>query len=519
MKNLSLVFRSLALPVLLLTLNAAGAQEKQPLRYVDAATLTVIGKSMPTPKLFQRVDTARYELWQPVKNYSAFSTGLAVVFRTDSRTIRARWKTGGYGLGHNMTAIARKGLDLYIERDGQWVYAGFGWPKGDNHDSALVEYMDQGEKTCLLYLPLWDEVLSLELGVDGDSRIEAVPNPTVVVQTPETGNIELSTGLTGTVEPADQVYIIPKGSGEVLEVYVNQGDTVQKGQKLFRIDNKQLDAARITLNTTQVSLNDAQTSVNRMKALYESGDISAQAYEPAVSGLSMAKLQYDSAKLNYDTQSENTVVTAPIAGVLEQFGVQVHDMSAGGSVAGVVSGADGKTLTFNVSERVMKGLNIGDPVTVEKTGPDYSGAISERGSMVDASTGLFKVKATLGDADGLASGTMVKVYVTAEKADNVMVVPADCVNYSNGDAYVYTYDAATATAKKTPVEDGLIDSDKIQIVSGLSYDDKVITSWSKELYDGAAVNIQGSDDSAETTADSSETTAEETTEAAETAAK
>ena len=82
----------------------------------------------------------------------------------------------------------------------------------------------------------------------------------------------------------------------------------------------------------------------------------------------------------------------------------------------------------------MKGLNIGDPVTVEKNGTDYSGAISEIGSMVDASTGLFKVKATLGDADGLASGTMVKVYVTAEKADNVMVVPADCVNYSNGDA-------------------------------------------------------------------------------------
>lgn len=76
-----------------------------------------------------------------------------------------------------MTAIARKGLDLYIERDGQWVYAGFGWPKGDNHDSALVEYMDEGEKTCLVYLPLWDEVLSLELGIDGDSRIEAVPNP------------------------------------------------------------------------------------------------------------------------------------------------------------------------------------------------------------------------------------------------------------------------------------------------------------------------------------------------------
>lgn len=162
--------------LLLLLLPAAVLAQNAP-RYVDASTLTVIGKTMPTPKLFQRVDTARYDLWQPVKNYSIFSTGLAVVFRTDSRNIRARWKTGGYGLGHNMTAIARKGLDLYIERDGAWVYAGFGWPKGDDHDSALVEHMDEGEKLCLLYLPLWDQVLSLELGVDAGSRIEAAPNP------------------------------------------------------------------------------------------------------------------------------------------------------------------------------------------------------------------------------------------------------------------------------------------------------------------------------------------------------
>ena len=175
--NFPKIFRSLALLSLLLASNIAGAQAKAPIRYVDASTLTVIGKTMPTPKLYQRVDTARYELWQPVKNYSSFSTGLAVVFKTDSKNIRARWKTGGYGLGHNMTAIARKGLDLYIERGGEWVYAGFGWPKGDNHDSALVEYMDEGEKTCLLYLPLWDEVLSLEVGVDEGSRIEAVPNP------------------------------------------------------------------------------------------------------------------------------------------------------------------------------------------------------------------------------------------------------------------------------------------------------------------------------------------------------
>lgn len=62
-----------------------------------------------------------------------------------------------------------------------------------------------------------------------EEPIEAVPNPTVVVQTPETGNIELSTGLTGTVEPADQVYIT-RGKRRSTGGLCKQGDTVQKGQ-------------------------------------------------------------------------------------------------------------------------------------------------------------------------------------------------------------------------------------------------------------------------------------------------
>lgn len=56
-----------------------------------------------------------------------------------------------------------------------------------------------------------------------------------------------------------------------------------------------------------------------MKVLYDSGDISAQAYEQVVNGVSMAKLQYDGARLNYDIQLENSTVTAPISGLLESF--------------------------------------------------------------------------------------------------------------------------------------------------------------------------------------------------------
>ena len=141
-----------------------------------------------------------------------------------------------------------------------------------------------------------------------EEPMEAVPDPSVQVENPAADTISISTDLTGTVEPADVVYVAAMGSGEVLEVYVNQGEMVEKDQTLFKIDNKQLESARIQLNTAKVSLDDAQTNLNRMKVLYDSGDISAQAYEQVVNSVSMAKLQYDGAKLSYDIQLENSTV-------------------------------------------------------------------------------------------------------------------------------------------------------------------------------------------------------------------
>lgn len=351
-----------------------------------------------------------------------------------------------------------------------------------------------------------------------EEPMEAVPNPTVRVENPVTGTIELPTELTGTVEAADVVYAIAKGTGEVTEVFVKQGDTVTKDQVLFKIDNKQLDAARIQMNTAKVSLEDAQTNLNRMKVLYESGDISAQAYEQVVNGVSMAKLQYDGAKLSYDIQLENSSVTAPIGGLLESFDVEVHDMMSAGSLAGVISGAGSKSLSFSVSERVQKGLAVGTPITVEKNGTEYQGVITEIGTMVDQMTGLFKVKASLDGADALANGTIVKLSVIAERAADVMTVPVDCVSYSNGNAYVHTYDAEAGVAHRIYIEDGLIGEDKIEVKSGLSYEDQVITTWSKELYEGAPVNLYSETAETGEAAEEIEETTEETEEAETTAA-
>lgn len=150
-------------------------------QYTDAATLTVIGKIMPTERPFNRVDTARHAIPAKALPHCAQSAGLAVVFRTDSRSISARWTTSGRNSSPNMTAIGQKGLDLYIRRNGAWCYAGAGIPRidgrNDCHEARLVGSMEPGEKECLLYLPLFDRVEQLEIGTDPGSTILPMENP------------------------------------------------------------------------------------------------------------------------------------------------------------------------------------------------------------------------------------------------------------------------------------------------------------------------------------------------------
>ena len=113
----------------LLAIGLCAAAFGQKVRYYNAADLNVIGKAIPTSKDFTRIDTTAYKFNDEViEEYACHSTGLAVLFATDSPFIKARWVTSEKNASENMTAIAQKGLDLYIKQDGEWVFAGVGRP-------------------------------------------------------------------------------------------------------------------------------------------------------------------------------------------------------------------------------------------------------------------------------------------------------------------------------------------------------------------------------------------------------
>ncbi|HJB08157.1 MAG TPA: efflux RND transporter periplasmic adaptor subunit [Candidatus Enterocloster faecavium] len=315
--------------------------------------------------------------------------------------------------------------------------------------------------------------------------------PTVRVETPETADIVLYTDLTGTIEPQSKASVQPKISGEVLEVYFQAGEQVTEGQVLCTIDSDALTSLRLQMEAAQVALNDANNTLARTQALFASGGVSQQSLEQAQNAAENARISYESAKNQYDLQVEYTQVTAPISGVIESRTIEPHDHVAAGSEICVISAKDQLQVNFGITEQILENLAVGDDVTVEKGEASYDGTVTEVGSMVNASTGLYDAKATLHDANGLTTGSRVKLTVVMDQALDAMTVPVDAVTYSGGQPFVYCYDNGTAV--RTDIETGIYDSDRMEVVSGLTADSQVITSWSNELVDGAEVLLAGDD--------------------------
>ena len=354
-------------------------------------------------------------------------------------------------------------------------------------------------------------VFKLVSGKEEEPQYET--RPTVAIQTPVTGDITLYTELTGTVEPVSRAVVMPKISGEILEVNFQAGDTVQAGQVLCKIDSDALRTMELQMQSASVAADTAARELARLQPLFDGGFVSQQQFQQAQDAATSARLAYETAKTQYDLQMEYTTVTAPIGGVIESRGIELHDHVSPSAPICVISGGDQLQVNFGVTEKVMKNMNVGDALTVEKNGSTYEGNLTEIGAMVNAS-GLYDAKAAVSQGASLTNGAKVKLTVVMDRAEGAMTVPVDAVNYDNGNAFVYCYE--DGTAKKTMVEAGIYDSQNMEIISGLEADSQVIVTWSNELVDGQQVLLDDGqkEESSEGNADQ-ETSAAESEKAGE----
>ncbi|WP_455031249.1 efflux RND transporter periplasmic adaptor subunit [Oribacterium sp.] len=312
----------------------------------------------------------------------------------------------------------------------------------------------------------------------------------------EKGDLSITESLVGTIEASEQYALASKVSGEVLEIYAENGAELKKGDKIARLDNqKQIDAAKYTLEQAQAQAKAASDARNRLASLQASGDISAQDFEAADAQAKAAEAQVKAAKLNYDTQVEFATITAPADGVLQNSILVKDAMIPQGTQIASLMGNGKQQLVFSATEELMKNLSLGQEVKVEKGQEQYTGSITEISGVMNAQTGLFTVKANL-ENSSLPEGSRVKLTVTKDSRTGVNLLPLSVIYYDNGSPYVYLLEKGegeNGTIKKQFIELGLQGEEKVEILSGLSEKDLVVSSWNNEMYDGAKVRLNSSE--------------------------
>ena len=328
-------------------------------------------------------------------------------------------------------------------------------------------------------------------------EVEGKALPTVTCISMEKGDIAVKEELLGEISAKEQFRLLSKISGEVLEIDKENGSEVKKGERIALLDNqKQIDAAKYSLEQAKAQAEVARDSRDRLAKLKEAGDISVQDFEAADAQAKAAEAQLKAAKLNYDTQVEFSEITAPADGILQNSILVKGAFIPQGTQLATLMGAGAQQVLFSVTEELVKNLSVGQSIMLEKGKESYPGTITEISSVLLPETGLFPVKAEVENTD-FPEGSKAKISLTKDSRTSVNILPLNVLYYENGEAYVYVFegtDGNEGLLRKKKVELGLSGEESAEILSGLSDRDKVVSSWNNEMFDGAKVRLQDKKD-------------------------
>ena len=169
---------------------SAAAQRKAPkLDYVNALDLTMIGKLCETTNPYHRMETEKVEgISKGEAHLLKMTSGLAIAFRTNAKAIYVKARYGKNTIWNQYAPLtSTQGFNLFIkDAEGEWTWAASRAHKITPHPSRfdkmaeplhIISGLYEGEKECLLYLPLFSELEGLEIGITPGADIEKMPNP------------------------------------------------------------------------------------------------------------------------------------------------------------------------------------------------------------------------------------------------------------------------------------------------------------------------------------------------------
>ena len=312
------------------------------------------------------------------------------------------------------------------------------------------------------------------------------PSPAVAVEAAPVTAAKLAKSIiaVGSLRSDESVVIRPEVSGRIQEIFFREGQRVEKGAILIRIDDS---VQRAELEQAKANLSLGKSKLDRALDLQTKGFISSQAREEAENNFRVSQAGYDLASARL-TKLE---IKAPFAGVVGLRQVSVGDYIKDGQDIANLEGIDALKVDFRVPEIYLKQVTVNQnlQVTLDAV-PDQTipGKVFAINPLIDANGRAVVVRAIIRNVDArLRPGMFARVRLLTAATADTMTLPEQSVIAVGDDFFVYRI--ADGKALRTKVEIGQRQTGIVEINNGLKPGDMVVTAGQLKLRDGTTVEI------------------------------
>ena len=288
---------------------------------------------------------------------------------------------------------------------------------------------------------------------------------------------------TGSILANEEVELRSEISGKIVEILFREGAFVSKGDLLVKINDSDLQA-ELRKAASKVKLIEDREA--RQRQLAQNQMISQEDYESTLNDLEASKAEYDLIKSRID----KTEIRAPFSGV-----VGLREVSEGSFVTSTTNIARLQNLSnlkvdFAIPQKYAAQVKIGDEISFKLSGSDfqYKAKIFAIEPKIDPSTRTLKLRAICtATYKNLFPGAFVNAALDLKETDQAILIPSVAIVPELKGQLVYLYKGGTVMPQK--VEIGLREDKQVQITSGLTAGDTVVTSGILQMRPGIKVKI------------------------------
>ena len=315
----------------------------------------------------------------------------------------------------------------------------------------------------------------------------------VKVEAVKRGDISAYILKNTTLEAERWVDVRARRAGQVIALLKEEGDPVRAGTVMARLD---ADAAQISVAQREVAHQEAKQRYEREDALFQRNLGSKQSYENAKTQFESSKAQLEQAKLDLSY----TAIRSPIEGIMTLRNIEVGNMVTNNQVVASVAKFDPLLARIQVTEKDFGKITVGQTarITVEAAPErEFTGTVKMISPVVDPESGTVKVTVEVPRTDTslLRPGMFASVYIITETRRNTLVIPKKALVLEGEGNQVFTFETDPETgrgqAQRKRIEIGFTDSDRLEILNGLSPGEQVITVGQEGLRPGSPVRLVG----------------------------